>query len=206
MRPAPDDVVVLLTAAGASRRMGGRDKLLEPVGGVALIARQARAAREAGASVIVTLHPGARARANALARLDVTVLEVRQAAEGMAASLRAGAAEAAGRGAAGLMVLPADMPEITAHDIAEMIAAFRAADPPPILRATSADGVPGHPVILPARCFDDLAQLHGDRGARDILDRHAGDLVLHPLPGMRAIVDLDTPEDWAAWRAGNPEG
>ena len=205
MTRATEDVVVLLTAAGASRRMEGRDKLLEPVGGVPLIARQARAARDAGAPVVVTLPPGAHARADALQGVGVKLLEVAQAAEGMAASLRAGAAEAARRGAAGLMVLPADMPEITASDIAELIAAFRAADPPPILRATTQAGEPGHPVIFPTRFFDAMTQIEGDRGARDVLAREVSQVVDYPLRGARARVDLDTPEDWAAWRARNRE-
>lgn len=205
MNGVSGDIVVLLTAAGASRRMKGRDKLLEPVEGVPLIARQARAARDAGAPVIVTLPPEARERRNAIKGLGVTLLEVAQAAEGMAASLRAGAAEAARRGAAGLMVLPADMPEIAASDIAEMIAAFRAADPPPILRATTQAGEPGHPVIFPTRFFDAMTQIEGDRGARDVLAREASQVVDYPLRGARARVDLDTPEDWAAWRARNRE-
>lgn len=206
MSQVSGEFVVLLTAAGASRRMEGRDKLLEPVGGLPLIARQARAARDAGAPVVVTLPPGARARADALKGIGVKLLEVAQAAEGMAASLRAGAAEAARRGAAGLMVLPADMPEISASDIAAMIAAFRSAAPPPILRATTQAGEPGHPVIFPAQFFHALTQLEGDRGARDVLAREASQVVDYPLPAKRARVDLDTPEDWAAWRARNPEG
>jgi molybdenum cofactor cytidylyltransferase len=157
------------------------------------------------ASVVVTLPPGAQARADALKGLGVTLLEVPQAAEGMAASLRAGATEALQRGAAGLMVLPADMPEITASDIEEMIAAFRAAAPPPILRATTQAGEPGHPVIFPAQFFHALTQIEGDRGARDVLTRDASQIVDYALPDTRARVDLDTPEDWATWRARNPE-
>jgi CTP:molybdopterin cytidylyltransferase MocA len=42
--------------------------------------------------------------------------------------------------------------------------------------------------------------LNGDRGARIVLE---GETVrVLPLPGRRAVTDLDTPEDWEAWRAG----
>lgn len=183
--------------------MRGGDKLLEPVEGRALLALLAMRARAAGCDVLVTLPPGAAARAAALAGCDVAVAEIAQAAEGMAASLRAGAAAAAGH--AGMMVLPADMPEITTQDIAALCAAFRAAPAPaPILRAASCDGVPGHPVILPARFLEQVAALEGDAGARSVLRAHPETIVLHRLEGARALTDLDTPEAWAAWRAGQP--
>lgn len=179
--------------------MRGADKLLEPVEGRALLALLAGRAVAAGCRVVVTLAPGMAARRAAVSGPDVTVLEVPDAAEGMAASLRAGAGFAAG--ARGLMVLPGDMPEITSGDIAGMVAAYLAADPAPILRATTPDGRPGHPVILPARHLPALAGVRGDRGARDLLRAHAAEVQAHPLPGARAVTDLDTPEAWAAWRA-----
>lgn len=182
--------------------MRGADKLLESVEGRPVLALLAARARATGAVVLVTLPPGATARAAALAGLDVARAEVADAAEGMAASLRAGAAAAAADGHAGLMVLPADMPDIETADIRGMLDAFAAAPAPrPILRATTADGHPGHPVILPARLFPALADVFGDTGGREVLRTHAGDLLLHALPGARAVTDLDTPEAWARWRA-----
>jgi CTP:molybdopterin cytidylyltransferase MocA len=193
---------VLIPAAGAARRMRGADKLLEPVEGRPLLALLAARARAAGAPVLVTLAPGQHARAAALAGLDVTLAEVPEAAEGMAASLRAGAAALCAGGHDGLMVLPADMPEIEAEDIGGMIAAFAAQPAPaPILRATAADGRPGHPVILPVRLAAELDRLAGDTGARAVLRAHAAEVMAHPLPQARALTDLDTPEDWAEWRA-----
>ncbi len=184
--------------------MRGADKLLEEVAGRPVLATLAARALEAGAPVLVTIAPGQEARAQALAGLPVELREVPEAAEGMAASLRVAAAEVEAEAAAhaGLMVLPADMPEITGDDIARMIAAFRAAaEPRPILRATAEDGRWGHPVILPRRLMSELARLQGDRGGRDILKAHAAAVQPCRLPGARALTDLDTPEDWAAWRA-----
>jgi len=196
-------VVILLTATKASRRMGGRDKLLEQVAGVPLISRQAQRACATGARVIVTLPDGGTERRAALDWLEVEVIALADAQEGMAASIRAGARAA--EGAAGIMVLPADMPDIDTADMAGMIAAFLASDPPPpILRATTESGDWGHPVIIPARHFAALAGLAGDSGARDLLRDHSGEVRPHPLAGDRAMVDLDTPEAWQAWRARNP--
>lgn len=188
---------ILLPAAGESRRMRGRDKLLEQVDGVALLRRSVMRALATAASVLVTL-PKASPRRNALDGLDLTILEI-DATEGMAASLRAGGAWAAQLGAKALMVALPDMPEITTQDMLALFAA-QSKSPGTPLRATTEDGQPGHPVILPQPVFADMAALQGDAGARAILKDHPPRL--HPLPGQRALTDLDTPEAWAAWRGG----
>ncbi|MFN0116136.1 MAG: NTP transferase domain-containing protein [Paracoccaceae bacterium] len=194
------EVVILIPAAGAARRMLGADKLMEPVGEETALRRAARLAASTGARVAVTLPQGgphAAPRRAELTGLGVTAIPLPDAHEGMAASLRAGA-RAAGA-AEGLMVLLPDMPGIGGEDLAALIRAF-AADPTRPVRAASGDGRPGHPAILPRRLFADLLVLAGDEGARRVL---AGEVVtLVPLDGDRAVTDLDTPEDWQAWRAG----
>ena len=188
---------ILLPAAGASSRMGGADKLLEPVAGTPLLQVMAARACATGAMVAVTLRPGDAARAAALEGLPLRVITVPDAGEGMAASLRAGARWATGRAVA-LMVLLPDMPEITIPDMTALFAAWQA-DPERPLRAATADGQPGHPVIVPPARWSAMARLQGDTGARGLIT----DAGLHPLPGLRAVTDLDTPAAWAAWRAGH---
>ena len=97
MRPQPREgrpeapgrprVAAIVLAAGAARRMRGRDKLLEPVGGrpvLRVVAEVARASRVD--QVLVVVPPGAPERRKALRGLDVAVVEARDWAEGMAAS------------------------------------------------------------------------------------------------------------------------
>lgn len=192
---------ILILAAGASKRMRGADKLLEQVEGEALLRRIARAAVQTGAPVYVALPPDRPARRLALADLAVKVVVVADAALGMSASIRAGVLAA--QTAPGLMILPADMPELDGDDLRCLIAAFTQ-HPGQIWRATASDGTQGHPVVFPAGVMGDLAALQGDEGARQVLVRHAAQLSLLALPARHAITDLDTPEDWAAWRARNP--
>ena len=190
------NVVILILAAGASSRMRGSDKLLELVDGTPQLARITRFAGETGAKVLVALPPDRPARSAAIAGL-AEALPVPDAATGMAASIRAGVARAGG--AAGLMILPADMPELSTADLAAVLAAFDAS-PDQICRGASAHGMAGHPVIFPARDFPALAALHGDTGARSVLQAQAARITLIALPDQHALTDLDTPEDWAAWR------
>ena len=190
------DIGILIPAAGASSRMRGRDKLLEEVAGEPLLTRQARLALGTGCPVLVTLRPGD-VRADVLPE-GIEHREVPDAAEGLAASLRCGAAWAQAHNLTGFMVLLADLPELTSDDL-KAVAAHYAQDPNRPCRATDDSGKPGHPVIFPARFFDQMQNLSGNDGAKPILAQNPARLC--PLPGRRATTDLDTPEAWAAWRA-----
>lgn len=196
--------IILIPAAGSSSRMLGGDKLLEEIAGEPLLRRQARIAVATGCPVIVTLPLDRPARDAALQGLDVEKLLVPDAATGMSASLRMGVAMAAALpGHPGLMILPADMPEFTSHGLARFIAAF-AQQPNLIWRGTAESGQPGHPVIFPADLWPALAQTTGDKGGIDMIRSHPDRVRLFFFSGDAAITDLDSPEDWAAWRARNP--
>lgn len=190
---------ILILAAGAASRMRGADKLLEDVGGEPLLARVARAALATGQDVTVVLPPDRPLRAVALEGLRLRRVIAQRAAEGMAESVKAGLAATDPQN--GVMLLLADLPEITAADLAAMLALWQA-EPAAILRGTAADGTPGHPVCFPPDLREELAGLQGDEGARSVIVRHRARLLPVPLPDRHAVTDLDTPEEWAEWRAG----
>ncbi|HEY9039367.1 MAG TPA: nucleotidyltransferase family protein [Roseovarius sp.] len=190
-------LAILLPAAGASSRMAGRDKLLEQIDGVPLLARQAGRALATGAPVYITMRRDRPARAAALAELDVTQITIEDPEQGLSASIRAGV-EALPPDVTALMVLLPDLPDIEASDLRAMIAAHTA-QPGRILRAVAEDGTPGHPTVFPAKFFGALADLTGNAGAQPLLRQEGFTPVA--LPGSRAITDLDTPEDWTRWRA-----
>lgn len=178
--------------------MRGADKLLELIDGIPQITRITQAALATGCPTLVVLPPDHPMRAKAIADLNVTKITIENAVEGMAASIREGVARAGN--SPGLMILPADMPDLETADLQAMVAAF-AADPHSILRGAAQDGNPGHPIVFPREFFPDLAKITGDEGARAVLKLHVERLGAVPLPGNRAVTDLDTPEEWAAWRS-----
>jgi CTP:molybdopterin cytidylyltransferase MocA len=196
------NVAILIPAAGSSSRMRGADKLMEPVEDEPMLRRIARLSLAASPYVFVTLPDGgphALPRKSVLTGLQVRMLPIGDAHEGMSASLRAGVAAAGRRAVSGLMVVPADMPELTAPDLITVATIFED-EPDTVLRATASDYTPGHPVVFPLRLFTAIAVLTGDKGARKLLEGEAARLL--PLPGRHATTDLDSPEDWAEWRKG----
>ena len=194
----PVSPVLLLLAAGSSSRMRGGDKLLEDVGGEPMLRRAARMAAGTGLKVIVALRRDRPDRGRAIEGLPVTPVIVPDPEDGMSASLRAAASIAPSD--APVAVCLADMPEITTEDFAAVVAAYHAAGGDTVVRAASEDGHPGQPVIFPPRLRAALLAVSGDAGGRDILRKEKA--VLVPLRGRRALIDLDTPEDFAAWRGG----
>ena len=196
---------IIILAAGASSRMGGQDKLLEAVDGAPLIRQQARKALSVTAGpVIMALPPAPHPRYDALQGLEVLLCPVAEAAEGMNASLRT-AMQHVPRDAGAVMVLLSDLPELTATDLERIITAWQAHPDHRIWRGETETGAPGHPIIFHADLFAALTDLKGDDGARSIVARHRDRVFAVPLPGQRARRDLDTPEDWKAWRQENPE-
>lgn len=196
-------IPIVILAAGASSRMRGRDKLMEAVDGQPLIRHQAEMARRVtDGPVMVALPVPPHPRHDALAGLDVTGVPVPDAAEGMGASLRTAFAALPDDTPAAMLFL-ADLPALTDQDLKTLLQAVDLKSDVLIWHATTEDHRRGHPIVFSAKLFPGFAALKGDAGARDIV-KSAGRRVSHvPLPGQRARLDLDTPEDWARWRAAS---
>lgn len=192
---------ILILAAGQSRRMRGTDKMLELVAGQPLIRRQALVALATGLSVWIALPTDQPARYAELADLPIKPVLVPTAFLGISQSIKAGnVAIPADRG---VLLWLADLPEIETPDLLSVLSAARMS-PDAIIRATTSDGKPGHPIYFPPIFRHSLEGLSGDNGARDVLRQYEAETVFVPLPHNRALTDLDTPEAWAAWRELRP--
>lgn len=189
---------ILILAAGQSRRMRGRDKLMEKIGGVAQLRRHAEFALQTSQPVYITLPSLTHARAACLNGLDVTVVPVPDAAEGMGTSLRAGITALPPFDA--VLITLADLVEIDAADFQRLFNARVHDQEALIWRGSTDDGIPGHPVLFDQALRAEFATLSGDVGASAILKAQADRVRYVPLPGHHAICDLDKPEDWVAWR------
>ncbi|MFN4206112.1 MAG: NTP transferase domain-containing protein [Agrobacterium albertimagni] len=191
--PAALGLVVL--AAGRASRMGegGRHKLLAEFEGEPLVRRSVRQAIEAGVGpvTVITGHRSDEVTA-ALSGLAAEVTENTEFASGMATSLKAGLAAVEAKGLPGMMVLLADMPNVSSADIAALTRAYVRSGGKAIVRAVS-DGQRGNPVILPAATFEALKALEGDIGARPVIES-AGLAVIDVEIGPAARIDVDTPE------------
>ncbi|MDX2287716.1 MAG: nucleotidyltransferase family protein [Hyphomicrobiaceae bacterium] len=192
-------VAIVIPAAGLSRRFGPDDKLLTPLGDgtdpiVRLTARAACASR--AGLVVVVIRPGAPGDhvARALQSLRASLVVATDDVSGMGSSIAAGVRRV-GAGFAGVMVLPADMPWVTAAWLDTLIGVFEASDQRSIVVSVDAKGEQRTPVIWPADLLATLAELSGETGGKGLLDRHRDRIVRVQPPSDHVLRDVDTPGD-----------
>jgi molybdenum cofactor cytidylyltransferase len=189
--PKPNIAAVVL-AAGSSQRMGA-NKLVATVGGRQLVRIAAEAALGSRASTVtvVTGYRPAEVEA-ALAGLAVATVHNPNHASGLASSLAAGLRSVPGD-VDGVVVLLADMPEVTSAIVDRLIEAFTTDR---IIVPTS-EGRRGNPVLWSRRFMAELAAVAGDSGGRHLIEAHR-DAVTEVAIGSQVALDVDTPEALAA--------
>ena len=194
----PFEAIVL--AAGSGSRFGG-GKLLAPYGGGLLLDGALDAAFAAPARTVTVVigadapKVAAAARAFALRAGEsqrLRIVHAQDHADGMGASLRAGAA-ALPAGAAGVFVFLGDMPRVP-HAVLDplAIAVRRAPAAAPVF-----EGKRGHPVVLGRDLFPRLLELGGDQGARQVLQQLGDRVVLVQSPDDGVLFDVDVRGDLA---------
>jgi len=190
-----DMIAALVLAAGGSRRMG-RTKMLLPAAGGTLLASALAPLLEAplGRVVVVLGHEAEAVRhGSALpadARLRIVVNEAWS--EGLASSIRRGLEECGD--AEAVLVALGDQVGRTAADVHRIVEAWRPGVP---LVVPVHGGRAGHPVAFARELWDELRGQGGDVGGREVVKRHWHRAV---LVECGPAADLDTPEDYEAWR------
>lgn len=186
----------IILAAGLSTRMGVPKLTLE-MDGIPIIRLVVRAALESELyRVILVMGPsdsGASAALRPLAE-DTRLLQVVNPypQAGMSSSMRKGM-EPLDSEASGVMILLGDQPGITQSVINRILAAFRREQTKIILPLVL--GRRTTPVIFPAALFPELMAETGDIGGRNVLKRHADQVVELEMGQEYDDTDLDTPED-----------
>lgn len=182
--------VAVLLAAGAGSRFGG-DKLRHPLDdGVAIAAHAARNLMNAGLGVVAVVREGDAPLRDLLLREGCHVTECRDAGRGMGVSLAHGIATASD--ADGWIVALADMPRIRPQTIRSVVGALTGGA---AIAAPLHAGERGHPVGFASRLRDELLELDGDSGARDVVKRHRSDVLYLECDDPGVVYDIDQKSD-----------
>jgi molybdenum cofactor cytidylyltransferase len=180
----------VVLAAGASTRFGSPKQLVR-YNGQTLLQRVLGVANElSAAAVTVVLGANAAEIVATLPASRASVLINRDWREGIASSLRTAVRSLPGA-CDGLLVMLADQPLIATAALTRLISTWRRQ--PRQIVASRYSGATGVPVIFPRWCFEQLAELRGDQGARALITRHSDHVVALALP--EAAIDIDQPED-----------
>ena len=176
---------VLLLAAGRSRRFGSDKRQAVMEDGHTVLQRSYLAFAQGGLPVLVCqaaddpspLLPGAE------------VHFASEAQRGMGATLASGARRLGDVDF--VLVALGDMPWLHATSIAAVTAAASTEE----IIVPSCDGRRGHPVAFGRAFLEELRQLDGDQGARELLARHASAVREIPVDDPGVLRDVDTPAD-----------
>ena len=182
------------------RRMGGPNKLLEPIDGTPMVARTAQRAscrRAPARSSRCSATRRMRSTA-ALGKLPVERVRNPAFAEGLSTSLKCGLAALPDE-IDGVVVCLGDMPLIAGRDIDRLIAAFNPLEGRAIVVPTRR-GKRGNPVLWAKRLFAEMAELAGDVGAKHLIGEHAELVCEVEMDTDSVLVDIDTPEALAEFR------
>lgn len=186
----------IVLAAGAGTRFGG-GKLVADYRGRPLLDHALDAALASPAwRVTVVIRPGdAAVAALVAARPDprLRALLAPDAAEGLGASLRAGA-RALDPAVDGVFVFLGDMPGVPPDLAAALVA--RLVKGVKIVAPVHA-GRRGHPVLFSRACLAALCALGGDRGAQGLMAEAGQALALVETDAAGALFDVDRREDLA---------
>jgi molybdenum cofactor cytidylyltransferase len=192
--PVPDSPFAtgLVLAAGGSKRLG-RPKQLLPYRSGTLLGHVLATARACPLDQLLCVIGGGAQEVRAGVDCSgVEVVENRRFGEGCSSSI-AVALQAVDPRAEVLVLLLADQPGVEAEAVARLLEARGDAS---LGACAYADGR-GHPLAFARAMFEELANLHGDKGVWKLLERHADEVVDVPVAGSIPR-DVDTWEDYMA--------
>lgn len=183
--------VIIVLAAGGSRRLG-QPKQLVTVSGEPLLRRVVRSAVESGTDqVIVVLGSSAYDCVGAIKEYGVDIVINPFWESGLAGSIRIGVERAEEAGAEAVLILLADQPCLNPKVIHEFL--DRAVPRPDQVIAARYGDVLGPPIFFGSNWFSRLKALEGDEGARKLIREQQG--VVDIVEWPEGAIDIDMPED-----------
>lgn len=160
--------------------------------------RLARTMWEAGAADVVIVAAAVRDEVEkALAAGGVSARLVLNPTpeDGQLSSLLIGLSVVDRPGVGGVLVMPVDLPLVTASTVGGIIDLHRRASG--LIVRPSCRGRHGHPILFDRRLFDELRHADLTQGARVVVRAHAAESAALEVEDDGAFVDIDTPEDYA---------
>lgn len=187
-------IAAIILAAGQSRRMGATNKLLAEIDGRAMVNRAVDTVRasKAGPIVIVLGHEANRVRRAIGEGDDISFTENPRFAEGLSTSLVRGL-DALPTEIDGVIVCLGDMPRVSADVIDRLVAAFDPLEGRAICIPTH-NGKRGNPMLFARRFFDEVREISGDLGARQLTGAYPELTCDVEMSGDGVLLDVDTPD------------
>ena len=188
----------IILASGFSKRME-QEKLLLPVGGIALVERVLRAARASRLDDIILIYQ--KEEIQKIGRkYGIPAVYNSRAAEGQSSAIKLGI-NAASPETDAFMFMVGDQPFLNPSTINILIDTFHQ-DPRSIIVPVYS-GIRGNPVLFPAVMKELLLTLEGDRGGRVLIEKMPDRVNLVSIAEETPGTDIDTEEDYRRIKDNN---
>ncbi|KXH81748.1 NTP transferase domain-containing protein [Sporosarcina sp. HYO08] len=202
------EIAGVYLAAGKSSRMG-RNKLTLPIGTKFLGSMALETAIHASFTKIYCIVTESDdlnwMTPSQLEHPKCVILRCPDAHKGQSESLRCGILQAKRDEMSAALILLADMPFVTVQMLEEMIACMKEQNDCSFV-ATSIKEMITPPVLVSNTLFDELLTIHGDIGARRLLEKRIQSGKLIPCKDERFVFDIDTPEDYDHFKVNSCQG
>lgn len=190
-------VAAVILAAGEAKRLEGR-KLLLPFGDATIIETVVGNVADCDIDeTIVVLGHRAAEIAPLLEKFPVRTVLNERYREGMSASIINGI-KAVSPETEAVMLVPADLPALRISAYLLVLDAYKKGKKGIVLPVHKDRR--GHPVLFSMKYREELLALHGDSGAREIVARHAEDVLEVQVDSAGIYADVDTEADYRALR------
>ncbi len=191
-------VSAIFLAAGESKRMG-KPKLLLPFNNSTILEQAVDNLLNSRVDeVIVVVGNRAREMIEKLAKRPVKIAVNPAYREGMSTSIARGLSLVDRKTLAVMLVL-ADQPLIDKETINKLIETFLSHDKGIAIPAYQ--GKKGHPIIFSAKYKEELRELKGDVGGRQIIRNHPDDVLEVTVDSPSITIDIDTIDNYHSYVA-----
>lgn len=190
-------ITSIILAAGQSRRMG-QPKMLLPWRNSTVLQTVIAAFREAGMEdILVVTGAGAEQIEALVADSAQTVYNPNHARGEMLSSIQTGLAARRGHAEAALIAL-GDQPQVELETIQRILEAYQKSSAGLIV--PSFESRRGHPWLVEAGYWEEIAALRAPASMRDFFRSHNDRIQYVPAADASVLTDLDTPEDYRKWQ------
>jgi molybdenum cofactor cytidylyltransferase len=197
-----EETGIIVLAAGASTRMGTPKQLLRQVGGLSLVQQAVQTAQDAALGPIVVV-------------LGANAVQVDSELEGFEAAIAFNPDWETGMGSSiaigvqtllelyphleQLIVMLGDQPLLTPTHLGNLAKA--AEQNRCVMSVSTYAEICGVPAFFGKPLFEQLRQLRGAQGAKQVIQQNLPQAVC--VPFAEGALDIDTPEDWQQFQQRN---
>ncbi len=188
---AKEKLTLVMLAAGNSRRFGS-NKLLYEIDGVPMYLRTLhklqKAASELGNCeiIVVTQYEEIASKAQ---ESGVRVLINPHPERGISSSMQIGLAAA--KESAACLFTVSDQPWLTTETIVNLVHKFQSEQKG--MACTILNNKTGNPCIFSRKYYQELQEITGDKGGKQIINKHPDDVAYLEIEDAKELVDVDVP-------------